>query len=599
MTLADSAASPTIALALRALVSHRPAPVELDELVVARRRSDSHRARFPTHVHTPFTVPDEERANMPSISLRSTARAAAVVVTGAAVLAGCASPDPSPPKSVGADTGAQIEHITVALPGSLSNLYVGQESGILNYYVASIAQEGLVFLDDTGRVQPGLAESWSQADDVTYVFEVRSDAKFQDGTPVTPEDVVFSLEQAKSETASPGISSQLVDVQSIDKTGNDEVTVKLTKPDAAFIKTMSTAGAAFITSKAFWEKHQGKVGTPGSLLLGTGPYKVTEFVPDSHVTFERADTWRGPEPKVQNITMNFVPDDSTRLVAAQSGSLDMAFNVPLAQATQWEKLPTMRVDYVSDLSYVGLFFNPNIAPFDDPKVREAFAHAADRGAFVEKLLRGHGESATAIMTPESLVSTLSATQARDKLATVPQWDFDVNAAKAALAASSHPKGFTTEILTPSTGPQLGKAAQALAQELGEIGIVLKVREVPIEEWLASLDSSSEHGVGMMWYFSTSGDPAELPSYLLGAGNPEGYVNPAITELLSRAAAESDPTTRIDLLLQAETLQAKDVINVPLWWGQSATAFADNLGIRSNSPYTFVSSWPTQLYRAKV
>ena len=347
-----------------------------------------------------------------------------------------------------------------------------------------------MFLDDTGRVQPGLAESWWQADDVTYVFEVRSDAKFQDGTPVTPEDVVFSLEQAKSETASPGISSQLVDVKSIDKTGNDEVTVKLTKPDAAFIKTMSTAGAAFITSKAFWEKHQGKVGTPGSLLLGTGPYKVTEFVPDSHVTFERADTWRGPQPKVQNITMNFVPDDSTRLVAAQSGSLDMAFNVPLAQATQWEKLPTMRVDYVSDLSYVGLFFNPNIAPFDDPKVREAFAHAADRGAFVEKLLRGHGESATAIMTPESLVSTLSATQARDKLATVPQWDFDVNAAKAALAASSHPKGFTTEILTPSTGPQLGKAAQALAQELGEIGIVLKVREVPIEEWLASLDSSS-------------------------------------------------------------------------------------------------------------
>ena len=63
---------------------------------------------------------------MPSISLRSTARAAAVVVTGAAVLAGCASPDPSPPKSVGADTGAQIEHITVALPGSLSNLYVAK-----------------------------------------------------------------------------------------------------------------------------------------------------------------------------------------------------------------------------------------------------------------------------------------------------------------------------------------------------------------------------------------------------------------------------------------------------------------------------------------
>ncbi|WP_099022282.1 ABC transporter substrate-binding protein [Mycolicibacterium palauense] len=601
VTLADAAASPTIGIALRGLVSHRPAPVELDELLTARRRSDSHRARFPISAPPRFpqpdaAQPDEESAPMPSLTSGRAGRAAAAAVAGALVLSACSSPDT--PKSVGADTGEQIPTITVALPGSLSNLYVGQESGILNYYVASIAQEGLVSLDDTGRVQPGLAEKWEQPDDTTYVFELRNDVKFQDGTPLTPEDVVFSLEQARDETASPGFTGLLAGVDTIEQTGDEEVTIRLAKPDAAFTKNMSTAGTAFITSKAFWEKNQGKVGTPSALLLGTGPYKVTEFVPDSHVSFERADTWRGPAPAVQNIRVNFIPDESTRLVAAQSGDLDMAFNVPLAQATQWEKLKTMRVDYVSDLSYVGLYFNPNIAPFDDPKVRETFAHALDRSAFVDKLLRGHGEVATAIMTPESLVSTLPADQAREELATVPQWDFDTKAARAALAASSHPNGFETEILTPNTGPQLGKAAQALAQQLGDLGITLNVREVPIEEWLASLDASSDHGVGLMWYFSTSGDPAELPNYLLGAGNPSGYANPAITDLLDRANAESDPTARIDLLLQAETLQARDAINVPLWWGQSATAFADNLGIRSNSPYTFVSSWPTQLYRAQ-
>jgi ABC-type transport system substrate-binding protein/DNA-binding transcriptional LysR family regulator len=595
VSLADAVASPTITLALRGLVSHRPAPVEIDELVAARRRRDSHRAQFPTPVSAPVS-PDKESATMPSIPSGYAARATAAIATGALVLAACASPGVRP-SSVGADTGEQIDHITVALPGSLSNLYVGQESGILNYYVASITQEGLVTIDDTGRVQPGLAESWKQPDDVTYVYELRDDAKFQDGTPVTAEDVVFSLDQARSETASPGVSGQMAGVESVEKTGSREVTVRLSTPNAAFAKTMSTAGAAFITSKAFWEQHQGKVGTPSSLLLGTGPYKVTEFVPDSHVNFERVDSWRGEQPKVKSITLNFVPDDSTRLVAAQSGSLDMAFNVPLAQSTQWEKLQTMRVDYVSDLSYVGLYLNPNIAPFDDPKVRQAFAHAVDRQAYVEKLLRGHGEAATAIMTPESLVSSVSASEARDKLAALPQWNFDMGAARAALAASSHPDGFEAEILTPNTGPQLGKAAQALAQNLKELGIVLKVREVPIEEWLASLDSSSDHGIGMMWYFSTSGDPAEVPNYLLGSGNPAGYANPAVTELLARASAEADSNARIDLLLQAETLQEKDIINVPLWWGQSATAFADNLGIQSNNSYTFVSSWPTQLYRA--
>ena len=93
------------------------------------------------------------------------------------------------------------------------------------------------------------------------------------------------------------------------------------------------------------------------------------------------------------------------------------------------------------------------------------------------------------------------------------------------------------------------------------------------------------------------DPAEVPSYLLGAGNPAGYDNPAIVDLIAQAGAASDPAERIDLLVQAETLQAEDAINIPLWWGQSATAFAKDLGMNDYSSFAFISSWPTQLYRA--
>ena len=532
---------------------------------------------------------------MPVPSTARLAQAATVAAASALMLTACASATPE--NTTAPDSGAEIEHITVALPGSLSSLYVGQEAGILNYYIASIAQEGLVSIDAQGRVQPGLAESWEQTDELTYVYELRDDASFQDGTPVTADDVVFSLEQARDETSSPGLAYYLTNVDTIEKTGDAEVTITLTEPDAAFASNMSTGGAAFVTSKAFWEEHDGKVGTPDALLLGSGPYQVTEFAPDSHVTFERVDTWWGQLPKVKEITVNFVPDESTRLLAAQSGDVDVAFNVPLAQSQQWENLDTMRVDYVNDLSYVGLYFNTNVAPFDDPKVREAFAHAVDREAYVDKLLRGHGEAATAIMTPESLGAAYDAEEARDVLADIPQWDYDLDAAKAALAASSVPDGFEAELLTPNTGPQLGTAAQALAQNLEEVGITLNVREVPIEEWLASLDASSDHGVNLMWYFSTLGDPAEVPSYLLGAGNPAGYDNPAIVDLIAQAGAASDPAARIDLLVQAETLQAEDAINVPLWWGQSATAFAKNLGMNDYSSFAFISSWPTQLYRA--
>lgn len=529
-------------------------------------------------------------------SLARIAQAGAVTAAGALLLSACATA-PAPSATAGRDTGQEISHITVALPGSLSNLYPGQESGILNFYVASIAQEGLVSVDASGKLEPGLAESWKQTDPLTYVYELRTDAKFQDGTPVTADDVVFSLDEAMDTTASPALAYLVGNINTVAKTGDNEVTVTLKAPDASFAATLSTGGIGFITSKKFWEDHDGKVGTPSALLMGSGPYKVTEFTPDSHVTLERVDTWWGPKPKVKSITIQFIPDESTRLLAAQKGDIDMAFNVPLAQAEQWQKLDTMNVQYTNDLSYVGLYFNTKLAPFNDPKVREAFAYAVDRSAIVDKLLRGHGEVASTIMTPESLRNSYSAEQARALLATVPQRNFDLKNAQAALAASTHPNGFETEILTPATGPQLGTAAQSLAQNLAQIGITLHVREVPIEEWLASLDASSDHGVNFMWYFSTLGDPAEVPTYLLGAGNPAAYDNPQVDDLLAKAGAESDPKKRIDFLVQVEKLQTADVVNVPLWWGQSATAFAKDLGIRTYSSFAFISSWPTQLYRA--
>ncbi|NLT27376.1 MAG: ABC transporter substrate-binding protein [Microbacteriaceae bacterium] len=498
----------------------------------------------------------------------------------------------------GPDTGEEIAELTVALPGSVSSLYVGQEAGILNYYLAAISQEGLVTLDAEGQLQPALAESWEQTDDVTYVYQIRDGAKFQDGTEVTADDVVFSLQMAQDAEKSPGLAYYLMGVDTIEKTAEREVTITLGAPDAAFAKNMSNAGAAFITSQAFWEEHDGAIGTSSALVLGTGPYRVTEFVPDSHISYERVDSWWGELPKAEKLTVKFIPDESTRLLAARSGDVDLAFNVPLQQSQQWEQLDDMRVEYTNDLSYVGLYFNTTLAPFDDQKVREAIAHSIDRESIVEGLLRGHGEVATAIMTPESMGGAYDGDAARAELGGIPQWEFDLDKAREALAASEHPDGFTTEMLVPNTGPHLGRAAQAMAENLAEIGIALDVREVPIEEWLASIDVSSGYGLGFMWYFSTLGDPAEIPSYLLGPENFTGHENQAVMDLLAQSNAETDLQARVDLLIEAETLQAAEAVHVPLWWGQSATAFKNDLGVHGLSAYTFVGNWPTQLYRAE-
>lgn len=495
------------------------------------------------------------------------------------------------------DSGNEVETITAAFPGSLANLYIGQESGILNYYLASNVQEGLVGIDPDGKLIPAIAEAWETPDDSTYVFTLREEATFQNGDKVTPEDVVFSINQAADPVASPGTSFYLQDMASASVTGEHEVTVTTTAPNASFLTNLSNVGALVVTQQQFWEQHDGKVGTSQSLLMGTGPYQVTEFSPDSHVVLDRVDTWWGELPKVKQIRIDFIPDENTRLLAAQKGDIDLAFNVPLKQATQWQGIANGRVEAVNDLSYVGLLFDHSVAPFDDPKVREAVSHAVDREAIVDKLLHGYGEVAPSIMTPESLSQAYDAEASRNLLETIPAKSFDLEAAKQALAESSSSEGFTTELTYPNTGPQLGTAAQSLAENLKPLGITVTVREVPIEEWLATI-GDGEHGLGFMWYFSTTGDPAEVSSYLLGEGNNSHLESVEAQELIAASNAETDPSKRIDLLVELETLNAEQSHTTPLWWGQSLTFFSNELGVHNFSPFTFLGPWGAQLFAAE-
>lgn len=524
---------------------------------------------------------------------------AVAIVAAALALTGCAggSPDAAAPEVELVDTGKDLEQVTVAFPGSLANLYIGQESGILNYNLSATVQEGLVAQDPSGALVPAIAEKWETPDDTTYVFTIREDAKFQNGDAVTPEDVVFSLEQANDPELSPGIYYYLTNLDSAKKTGDREVTITSKAPDATFLASLSNAGALVVTQQKFWEAQSGKVGTSESLLLGTGPYKVTEFQPDSHVLLERVDTWWGGVPKAKSIRVNFIPDANTRLAAAQKGDLDVAFNVPINQAAEWQKISDMRVESMNDLSYVGLLFDQNVAPFDDVDVRTAIAQSIDRPAIADKLLRGYGEAATAIMTPESLSEAFSGEEARAALADIPQHEYDLEAAKK-LIEGTDAEGLKTELTFPNTGPQLGIAAQAIAESVKEIGIDLSVREVPIEEWLATI-GDGEHPIGFMWYFSTTGDPAEISSYLVGPDNPNGFVSEEAATIIADANALTDPKERAEKLLELETLNAEQTVNAPIWWGKSVTAFSNDVGIADYGPYTFTGPWGAQLFAAEA
>lgn len=494
-----------------------------------------------------------------------------------------------------ADTGKEIPQLRVSLPGSLSNLYPGQEAGILNYIVAAVCMEGLVGVDADGKLTPTLASSVTQKGK-SLVYTLRQGAVFHDGTPVTAADVLYSIEMARNSKSSPSVASYWADLASAEQTGPDEITLTSKSGAQSFAWLASNADALWIAPKAAWQRAGGVIGTAKALLVGTGPYRVTAFEPDSYVEFERNAHWWGTAPKAARIRFDFITDDDTRRLAWQSGQGDLSVNVPTTAAPQWEKLAGTRVAYEPDRSWVGLTFDTAKAPFDDPHVRRAIGYAINRQAIVDDLLRGHGQVATAMSTPEQFGAVWTPAEATRQLAAVPQYGYDLAKAKAELAASKVPQGFTATLSYPSSGPQLGTAALAFAADLKKIGITLNVKELAVEQWLSDLDSAPP--LSYMWYFNTTGDPGELPSWLLAAGNPAKWTSHQVQAVLDSAGTEADPARRAALLVQAQAQAAPDAPYLPLWWGQSALALRDTVGLHDYTSYTFVSAWPAQVYAAR-
>ena len=493
----------------------------------------------------------------------------------------------------GTPSSKEIDTLTIGFAASLSNLYPGKEAGILNYYVAALVGEGLVAPDSVGKLVPALAEKFEQTSPTTYVYTLRSNAKFSDGTPVTADDVVYSIGLAKDENVSPNIAYYWANMDTAEKTADNEVTITLLTPDVAFEWGPCAANALWITTQKFVEANNGDLGTPTSLLFGTGPYKVTKFVPDSSVELERVDTWWGGPVPVKTVRIDFIPQETTRVLARESGDIDIAINISLDQAQQWASTKDTSVIFAPDRSYVGLDFNTAVEPFDDIHVRTAIALACDRAAYVKSLLNGHGEVATALTTPQQIEGVLGADGARTALGEAFTLSYDMDAAKAELAKSKVPDGFTTKVGISSSAPQVSAAFQALKAAVKPLGIIIEIEEMPVEQWFDTI-GSPDWGLAYMVYNSTTGDPGELATWFLGEGNPASLTNTDVTDLMAQAREETDPAQRIELLIAAQKAALTEVAYVPLWWGEGATAIADKYTIKDFSSYTMLSPWTSSI-----
>jgi peptide/nickel transport system substrate-binding protein len=352
------------------------------------------------------------------------------------------------------------------------------KNGNGDIFADEMLYNGLVRNDPNGsdKVVPGLAEKWDVSKDgLTYTFHLRPGLKYSDGTPITGEDVAWNLEQFADPEVNISLAGVAEGMESAKATNNTTVVVKLEHPVAAFLYNLAVF-PAFIVDKAkleaegpaFW-KHP----------VGTGPFKLKEFASGSHITFEKNPYYfEKGKPYLQTMRWNFVPNSNTRVLALKSGESQISDGLPFAQVESLQSEANLAVQSIELPQEVLLVTNTKVPALSDPHVRRAMSLAINRDQLNETVFRGVGT------VPNSVIQNFELDASDQE---VPPFEFNVKKAEEELAKSKYAKGFSVKMQYPAGLDYFKQMALLVQQELGVIGIEVKLEEIEAatvaEKWL--------------------------------------------------------------------------------------------------------------------
>jgi peptide/nickel transport system substrate-binding protein len=468
-----------------------------------------------------------------------------------------------------------ISKLTWALGASVRGLEYTHSADSGSATVISVGCETLVRYGKTGALTPALASSFSTPNATTYVYNLRKGVKFWDGHPLTTADAVYSLQQAADKAAGSQLAAFYTNVASIKATGPRTVTIKLKAPDPYF---RYTPAVTYILEKAFWVKNGKKVGTPGTLTMCTGPYRFTKIVPDERIEATRFDGWWGGHPAVKNVVLRTITNDATRLLAMRSGEIDGSFRISQDQIDQWKRLSGVSVALAPELRTAYLSLDTSAAPWDDVHVRRAVAYALDKDGLVKSVLRGYGQPAAVMPPPEQWGDVASGAYVQKLYKSFPKYTFSLAKAKAELAKSAYPNGFSATLPYPDSQQTLGKAALSLAQNLKQIGVNLDVKEITTDAWFTALFAHKDLGAQIISWGVDYPDPADALHFIYdsqyataNAFNTANYKSPKMDALLKIEQNSVNPKVRADAIANALKFTAQDVPYIPIWYQQVAMA----------------------------
>lgn len=397
------------------------------------------------------------------------AAAAALALVLSACSAGASSP--------GDDE--QKDSMAIAFTAEPVNLDFTSTSGVaIPEALMENVYESLVRLDESGKVQPALAEDWTVSQDrKTYTFTLRDGVKFSNGADLTSEDVKFSYERVKSDWKN-ALKAKMDVVDSIATPDEKTVEITLAKPSNQWLFNLTTlVGAVFDTEGT---------GDLANQAIGTGPYTIEKFTRGQSIDFAaRGDYW-GEAPAVKNVEFKYFKDAVSAANALKSGEIDIVSNLQAPELAGDFQSADYQIISGTTNGEVVLSMNNAEGIFTDKRAREAVMYAIDRKAVLDTAWAGYGELIGSMVPPtDPYYEDLTGV-----------WPYDPQKAKD-LVKEAGLEGKEFAFTVPNL-PYAKAISEIVSSQLNEVGLKAKIetQEFPAV-WLDKTFTKHEYDMSVI------------------------------------------------------------------------------------------------------
>lgn len=486
--------------------------------------------------------------------LRST-RALLVLMVALSMLAAACGADGTEPDGAGTgaepgdgagQTGggmAEDQTLTVANPSTIVGLDPhGEQSAERSTLVTAQHIFDTLVERENKEIVPSVATEWETPDDNTWVFTLRDDVMFHDGSTLTAEDVKASIERVV-ELDGP-FAAQWTLLDSVEATDDTTVTIRTTEPLGTMLTNLSMlaiAPADQMEEDGFWDQP-----------VGSGPFTVESFVPDDRLVLAGNDDYWGGAPTLERLEFVEIPEISARITALETGEIDLTWALPPDQVPTVRNMDQVTFESIPSFVYYFLWFNNSREPFTDVRVRRAMWHAVDVNSIVSDLFG------------EDLAQVARAPIPEPVFGYAPQepYEYDPERAQELLAEAGYPDGFETSVMwNTNCCPQVREIAQAMISYWSEVGVTVEPLEKERAEWLDDL-------LALNWNMDlqTNGVLTGDADWTLGRlytceADRLGYCNEEVDEALIGAKSTVDQDERERLYAEATEILWNDAVGI--------------------------------------